>query len=147
MTNWCLDFSAFFHVFGIYCPRRRWINECSVLEACVIVRSWKDPRGGDAGWVAAVCLLCVFIELIAGALQAARLATDGTRAQSGYRRLLIAVKRRCKTLQPWGSVLEHTWPNIRQGWGLKAESALCVGDDCSLTFTWEKGAYVTSLYR
>lgn len=34
-----------------------------------------------------------------------------------------------------------------QGWGLKAESALCVGDDCSLAFTWEKGDYVTSLYR
>lgn len=34
-----------------------------------------------------------------------------------------------------------------QGWGLKAESALCEGEDCSLAFTREKGDYVTSVHH
>lgn len=90
-----------------------------------------------------------FTALIAGAVRARQPTADHTGDLHGSRCLLmlIGVKRRCSARAWRERVRAHVTGRWPRGGDLKAESMLCVREDCTFTFTWEKWDYVTSVHR
>lgn len=137
MTNWCLDFSTSFMNYE-FISTDITESECSVMEAFVIVKGWKDSH--DAGLVVA-CLLFGLdrywqvlyrpvspLQMALGFCVTTNVCWCWLEWNAGA------------ALEPGGSLLEHTWPNIRPGVGIKSgKCALCRRRFVTLRLLGRKG--------